>query len=362
MPRQSGLTLEKSSGRYITTHRGQKVRFTRNKRESQQMLRRLLLDNDSPAQRRARRLSGKVTVGECLRRYVRHKRKTASAATVKWELNYLRRFEQYIGAKELVANLIAGDATEFIDEAYDIDARTGKSYGQATRHAAGRVLKACFKWNDEQGYLVDNPLKGFKAESAGETSAKLIDDNIFRKMDELWAADRDYLDVLWFLRLTGCRVQEVRVVGAEHYDSEAKVLTIPAPLAKKRRLRRIILTTDATEIVERNTLKHPAGAMFRNSVGEPWTASAIRGRLRQKADQLGQLVRARDLRHTFATDFLKKGGSVATLKELMGHADERMIMRIYQHLAEDPTFLRSEAERVRRETITFTCDAPKKAS
>lgn len=42
-------------------------------------------------------------------------------------------------------------------------------------------------------------------------------------------------------------------------------------------------------------------------------------------------VRIHDLRHTFASWWVQKGGNMAALKEMLGHADMRMVER-YAHL------------------------------
>ena len=49
------------------------------------------------------------------------------------------------------------------------------------------------------------------------------------------------------------------------------------------------------------------------------------------------------LRHTFASHFMMAGGSILTLKELLGHADIKMTMR-YAHLA--PDFMAAEIARM----------------
>ena len=46
-----------------------------------------------------------------------------------------------------------------------------------------------------------------------------------------------------------------------------------------------------------------------------------------------------DLRHSFASWFMMRGGQLQTLKEILGHADLKMTLR-YAHLA--PEHLRSE--------------------
>ncbi|MFC1839070.1 site-specific integrase [Thermodesulfobacteriota bacterium] len=51
--------------------------------------------------------------------------------------------------------------------------------------------------------------------------------------------------------------------------------------------------------------------------------------------------RIHDLRHTFASHFVMKGGSLTTLQKILGHADIKMTMR-YAHLSKE--FAREEIQ------------------
>jgi site-specific recombinase XerD len=55
--------------------------------------------------------------------------------------------------------------------------------------------------------------------------------------------------------------------------------------------------------------------------------------------------RFHDLRHTFASNFVMRGGSLQSLKEILGHGSMAMTLR-YAHLA--PEHVRGEMERTAR--------------
>ncbi|MFC1493306.1 tyrosine-type recombinase/integrase [candidate division KSB1 bacterium] len=52
-----------------------------------------------------------------------------------------------------------------------------------------------------------------------------------------------------------------------------------------------------------------------------------------------QRIEFHDLRHTFASNFVMKGGSLLSLKEILGHSDINTTM-MYAHLA--PSYLEEE--------------------
>ena len=82
--------------------------------------------------------------------------------------------------------------------------------------------------------------------------------------------------------------------------------------------------------------EHPEGPLFRNTRGRPWTRDAIRLRFRNLRERLGlpKGVVAYAFRHTYITDALEKGVPIASLAELAGHRDTRMISTVYSKLSQ----------------------------
>jgi len=92
--------------------------------------------------------------------------------------------------------------------------------------------------------------------------------------------------------------------------------------------------------------RYPSGALFRNQKDQPWTSNAIRlrwKRLRDKLD-LAKGTCSYAYRHTYTTEGMARGVDVATMAELLGHQDLRMISQHYGHLAQKPQHLRAAAE------------------
>jgi integrase len=73
-----------------------------------------------------------------------------------------------------------------------------------------------------------------------------------------------------------------------------------------------------------------------------------RKRLSREARKYGQRFCLYNFRHTWASNALKRGVDSLTVAILMGHTDPSMLAKVYAHLAHDPTFLRSAANRAIR--------------
>jgi len=84
------------------------------------------------------------------------------------------------------------------------------------------------------------------------------------------------------------------------------------------------------------------GLVIRRADGRAW------GSIRTAFDQACTRAklddfRFHDLRHTYASHFMMRGGNVAELRDILGHADIKMTMR-YAHLS--PAHLRTTVNRM----------------
>src|SRR5262249_6108903 len=115
--------------------------------------------------------------------------------------------------------------------------------------------------------------------------------------------------------------------------------------------RTIILTPPMIELTKRLMELHPAGPLFRNEDGQPWTSNAIRCRFRRVRKKLklgGDLV-AYLYRHAVCTDLLESGAGIAQAAEILGHKGTTMIMRHYSKLRERREHLRQQVMNARKQ-------------
>ena len=67
------------------------------------------------------------------------------------------------------------------------------------------------------------------------------------------------------------------------------------------------------------------------TIGEPLSANGVKLVFRRLSNKLGLKLHPHKLRHTFSTDFLNSGGSVADLQRILGHESPQMSL-YYAHV------------------------------
>jgi len=279
----------------------------------------------------------KTTVAALLERYLLWTQENREPGTFNFYARHLRSFAKHIGARLRVADLKPHHVERWLAVSY-------KKAGNTYKHGGCRSLTRAFNWARKQGLITVNPLAAMEKPTPETREAYLT--------AEQWEAvaarlDGDpLLDLFQFMRETGCRPHEARHVEARHWDRAGKrvVLNLALTKGKKgKKLPRIIrLNERATEIVQRLTLKHPEGPLFRNSRGNPWGAVRLSNRCVELRKQLGFEFFAYIFRHTFCTDALLRGVDPVTVALLMGHKDGTMVLKVYNHLIRHNDFLQEK--------------------
>ncbi len=323
--------LKKRDAWYVW-HEGRQVRLGKGLTEEQAYEEWKKLDhglNISPA----------TPVADLLQNFFAWVQINRSPATAVWYENFLTSFGKTV--KKPASDIRPYDVQRWADNKY------GNS-SPSTRHGAMRAVQRVFAWAVKQGLFRHNPLAGMEKPTPNRREKIITADQ--------WAAIMEketkvpWRDFLIFLRETGCRVQEARILEAAHFDADYGRFIIPASQVKgKRSPRAIYLSESALEIAKRRIAEYPTGPIFRNTRKHPLSRNAIRCRFRGYGDGLCATL----LRHTYITEALIKGHDSVTLAVLCGHSDPSMIARTYQKLSQDPKYLRSLATKI-REPITIS--------
>jgi integrase len=197
-------------------------------------------------------------------------------------------------------------------------------------------------FNNQHGYLVAVYRKLFKLKVLDYDCP--INDVEFIKLQE---RQTSYLSpaeigILFDALKSDCRNESVWWIsqlcirtGARW--SEAEQLTrkqlhngrVTYVFTKSKKTRTIQLDPDFyNELTVWARYKHPNDRIFKNGM-TAFNRSVARSPLNLPQGQATHI-----LRHTFASSFVMNGGSILSLKEILGHADIKMTMK-YAHLAAD---------------------------
>lgn len=254
--------------------------------------------------------------------------------TYEWYKHFLASFGKR-HTNLLISELAPFHVTEWANKVFGTDS-------SSTRHGAIRAVQRAFNWAVDQKLISHSPVGRIKKPTPARRETiippKQFADILEKETTECW---RDFLN---FMRETGCRVQEIRILEASHLDEQNQRFILPANQAKGKKIPRVIYMSDAAaEIAQRRMKEFSEGPIFRNARGKPLTRNAIRCRFRRYGDGLCATL----LRHTFVTEGLVNGVDSVSMAALCGHADPSQVAKTYQHVAQNPKYMKDLLKKVR---------------
>jgi integrase len=252
--------------------------------------------------------------------------------TYRWHRENIEPFARAIPPGLTVAELKPYHVTRVMD---------AKDWADNTKNGFARSIQRAMKWAEKQGLIERTPIPHVEKPGRQRREDYITPEEFEAVLG--WFPDERFRDVLVTCWETGCRPQELRAVEARHVDMANRRWVFRVKESKGKTQSRIIYLTDrAFEITRRLCEAHPAGKLFRNADGEPWTKYAINCRFHRKAKRFGKKYCLYTLRHSFATRMLLAGVDAIIVSMWLGHKDVSTLAKVYQHLQQRPEFLHAK--------------------
>lgn len=228
-----------------------------------------------------------------------------------------------------------------------VNAKT--TWGKTTRFNAITAIKRAWAWALSEGHITLNPIAKMRRPKP-ERRDEMPDD---REVDLfIRTASPCFKEFLTFIRETGCRPGEARMIERHHVDLDNREIRFKIgedkTSGKTDKPRVIHLGDRAFQMILSLSTTHTSGPLFRNTQGRAWSRSAINcavRRIRGKTMLDGRSV-VYALRHQWATDALARGVPLSIVAEMMGNSPE-IVARVYSHLSDKKALLMKSANTVR---------------
>ena len=223
-----------------------------------------------------------------------------------------------------IASITKQHIIRFMASQPDVSAKTLSNY-----HAD---LSALWQWAIQQGFCCENPVRQIKAPMIEKrtiiplTKTEIL--ALLKSVDQSQYSQRNRA-IVFLLLDTGMRASELCILKVHDLNwvtSHVKVI------GKGKKERLIPFSTETAKVINEylSTRKNlsPSSPIFALKSGKPLDRYELRKTLAELGEKAGvSRVYPHRFRHTFAIQFLRNGGNIYTLQEILGHSTLDMVKR-----------------------------------
>jgi integrase len=331
------LNWTKSLGQYTVTIGKKLHRLGADQAAAETQFRFLLTKHDL-----AEPVTANPTFGEVADHWLEHVRQRHDKERFRHCRDRINEFLAFLGGDLTVRDLRPRHVEQWIAGKPDVTK-------DGTRRLYKAMILACLNWaaSPKVRLIAANPLRGkLELPEGGSRGGDSVwPPEVFQLV--LANVNGRFGDFLRALAWTGARPSTLRRIEARHYRPSLKVWDVEelyrGRTSNKKVVRRIWLSPQMVELVERLNGEWREGPIFRNTKGKPYTADVItmmmfklRLRMKKSGNALPDDITVYGLRHTFATRFIvQHPDKLEYLRELLGHKDLKMIRKHYGHLFDE---------------------------
>lgn len=185
-------------------------------------------------------------------------------------------YEWYRWRLQMFTDEVASELTVSSLKPFHLDDWFGKhpDWASGTKNGMCRAVQRALRWAERRGRIDRSPIAFYEKPRLGRRTIVVTP----AQFEEMLACvpQQGFRDLLTATWETAARPQESLVVEARHVDLENDRWVFPPEKSKVDRWPRVVyLSPTAVEITRRLMLERPAGPLFRNSNGDPWTTYSV---------------------------------------------------------------------------------------
>lgn len=318
---------------YIKDESGSRHRLHQDKDEAHRIWRRMTGATDAGA--------WNETFRELAEAFLEHFELIAKPARYSHVGNFIGKFAESIPVKRLWREVSKTDVLRWLAKQHE--------WSDTYKHDAGATICQVFNWAVKNQKIDFSPLVGLELPSP-KSRTVTIDRSMHIRLIEQSRKDRDgkpFALLLIALWNTGARPQSICNLEEKNIHQGGAVWVFPDHKTKKKTNRpQVIYPSPCAQTLVKILLTlrsdtTPGGKVFRNGRGRRWLKDTICQRFRRTREKLkiGEEYTIYAYRHGFATTALLAGQKIATVSQLLGHTDTRMVSAVYGHLEQHAEFL-----------------------
>jgi len=278
--------------------------------------------------------------------------------------NYYQRAIKALGKSKLgvyqIHSVDFSDVQEYINSLAD-------EYTMATIKRQRVTLSITFSYAEDRGWIEKNPMHKVKLPNQANI-VKETKDHVFLTTDERKALEKESellndkqihngkigtplygitAKAVVFILHTGLRMGELRALYWEDVDMDKRFIHIRknAPTSgekmttpkRKSSIRSVPLDSVAFGIIEELSADKCGKLVFHTKSGGMISRNDTDRTLKTMIKRSGitQNPTIHDLRHTYASELIRKGVDMKTVQVVLGHSDISTTMNIYVHKSDD---------------------------
>ena len=229
--------------------------------------------------------------------------------------------------------------SDLFDEAHGIPLRPepieawlSTSPSQAYANSRITAVRAFYRWAVKRGHIESYPLEDIHPR-APRILPRVFTADEMRTVFDLVRGERDARMTAAFITLadTGVRVGEL--VSLRTRSLEAGHIVVDGKSGQHR----VPVSPETMAALVRLALLDQDAPIFRTVDGRPLTVVRMKELIRNRmarAGLTGAKLGPHTWRHSFATHYLRQGGNIAHLQQILGHSSVQVTER-YLHLAQN---------------------------